>query len=110
METDLEREDAYRDIGYLRKDEIKRDGLGLQQAINRVNERQVDHRQRNFELVKELDPELVDSGQGSVTMKIHGRQIDFHLPSNTFYLHAKQTFGYGIEEQVRKIQQFLKGK
>jgi hypothetical protein len=114
---EIEPNDAYRDLGYIPRNEIKQ-GLEevqkqrgeIQKAVNRVSEIQDDRRGKNFELVKELDPTLIDEGQGTVSLTILGRVTDFHLPSNTFYSHAKQRFGYGIEQQVRIIQNFLKGK
>lgn len=102
-----EREDAYRELGYLSKDEIPKTRIQVEASLKNINEKLVDRRLENFESVKELDPSLIDHGQGTVSLKILNRQIDFHLPSNTFYSHAKGEYGYGIPEQVKKIKAYL---
>jgi hypothetical protein len=106
-QEEIEREDPHRDLGYIPRDEIQKSVSEVQKAVNRLTQNRIDHRQKRFELLKQLDPTLIDEGQGTVSLTVFGRQIDFHLLSNTFYLHAKQKFGYGIEDQVKLIKEFL---
>jgi len=98
--------DVYRDLGYIPANEL-RSPMENMSDIAKVLD---DKRAKNISLMRELDPNLVDNGSGNVTITILGRKIDFHPASDTFYLHSTQSFGYGIEAQVRKIQEYLKGK
>lgn len=110
--TEIETNDAHRELGYLRKSEIKELGE-VQKVLKKLAETQPSQeemRKKNFAFLMELDPTLKDTGQNLISLKIVGRQIDFYIHSNTWYSHAKRLFGYNIEKQVRTIQEFMKGK
>lgn len=107
--NEIEREDPHRELGYVPKSELGEVATVLK-AISDSGKGPEDVRKMNMALLKELDPNLEDTGQSQVQMTIMGRHIDFHPSSGTYYSHAKRIFGYGIEKQVRIIQDFLKGK
>ncbi len=107
--------DVYRELGYLPRQDLKDGEIGeVRKNLSRKNNfdalRGTDKRDLNFKILRELIPDLLDEGQSMVVVDILDRRIEFHPSSDTWYSHARREYGYGIENQVKKMKSFLERK
>lgn len=110
MSESEEINDAHSDLGYLKKEELEEIKSSLNSQGRAESRFSLNWREHNMKVLQSLEPTLLDEGQTKVTLSILNRKVEFHLSSNTWFSHAKNQYGYGIERQVNQIKTYLESQ